>query len=60
MKPLICRHCGCSLVRLGVSKDKATTYRHEGEEHYFCCQSCADRFTTDPRKSLQETKDLID
>ncbi len=59
MKTLICRHCGCSLVRLGVSKDKAATYLHEGEEHYFCCQACVDRFATDPRKFLQETKGLI-
>ncbi len=59
MKTLICRHCGCSLVRLGVSKDKAATYRQEGEEHYFCCQACVDRFTTDPRKFLRETKGLI-
>ena len=59
MKTLICRHCGCSLVRLGVSKDKAATYRHESEEHYFCCQDCVDQFATDPRKFLQETKDLI-
>ncbi len=59
MKTLICRHCGCSLVRLGVNKDKAVTYRHKGEEHYFCCQGCSDEFKTDPPKYLEETKDVI-
>ena len=59
MNTLICRHCGCSLVRLGIGNDEAATYRHEGELHHFCCQACVDRFVTDPRKFLQETKDLI-
>ena len=28
MKTLICPTCGCSLVRLGISKDKAAVYHH--------------------------------
>ena len=59
MKTLICRHCGCSLVRLGITEDKATTYRHEGQEHHFCCQECVDQFVQDPERSLQETEDVI-
>ena len=59
MKTLICPTCGCSLVRLGVNKDKAATYSHDGEEHLFCCQQCADLFITDPQKYLQETKNVI-
>ena len=59
MKTLICRHCGCSLVRLGISKEKAVSARHEDQEHYFCCQECVDVFITDPKKSLQETADVI-
>ena len=59
MKTLICRTCGCSLVRLGISKDKATFYRHEGEEYCFCCQGCVELFITDPQKHLQETEDVI-
>ena len=59
MKTLICRTCGCSLVRLGISKDQAAIYTHNGEEHYFCCQACADLFSTDPQKYLEETNDLI-
>ena len=59
MKILICPTCGCSLVRLGISSDKAITYSHESEECFFCCQGCADLFMTDPEKYLQETSNLI-
>lgn len=59
MKTLICRTCGCSLVRLGISKDKSATYHYNGEEYHFCCQGCVDLFVTDPQKYLQETRDLI-
>ncbi len=59
MKTLICRTCGCSLVRLGLSKDQAVTYSHNGEEHHFCCQGCTDLFITDPQKYLEETSNLI-
>ena len=34
----ICPTCGCSLVRLGISKDKAATYSYSGEEYHFCCR----------------------
>ncbi len=59
MKTLICPTCGCSLVRLGISKDKATVYSHDGEDYRFCCQGCADIFVTDPEKYLQELSELI-
>ena len=59
MKTLICPTCGCSLVRLGISKDKATAYRHEGTEYFFCCQGCLDVFVSNPENRLEETKDLI-
>ncbi|MFQ5664573.1 MAG: YHS domain-containing protein [Terriglobia bacterium] len=59
MKRLICATCGCSLVRLGVSKDRALTYSYDGEEYLFCCQACVDLFIGDPQKYLQETKNLI-
>lgn len=59
MNTLICRTCGCSLVRLGISKQDAPGYRHAGEEHRFCCQGCVDLFVTDPDKHLQETSDVI-
>ena len=59
MKTLICRTCGCSLVRLGISKEQAVTYSHYEEEHHFCCQGCSDLFITDPTKYLQDTSNLI-
>jgi len=59
LESLICPTCGCSLVRLGISKDKATIYTHEGTKYFFCCQGCVDVFVTDPEKQLEETKDLI-
>ena len=59
MKTPICPTCGCSLVRLGISKDQAADYRHKGKEYLFCCQACVDLFTKDPQKYLQETGDLI-
>ena len=59
MNTLICSTCGCSLVRLGVTKEKSAAYSYEGEERRFCCQGCVDLFVTDPAKYLEETKDLI-
>jgi len=59
MKTLICHTCGCSLVRLGISKDKAIAHNHNDEQLHFCCQGCLELFITDPQKYLKETSDLI-
>ena len=59
MQTLICRTCGCSLVRLGISTDQAATYHYNSEAYRFCCQGCVDVFMTDPHTHLQETHDLI-
>ena len=59
MTTLLCPYGGCSLVRLGITKDKAAPYSHGGTEHYFCCQDCADEFARDPERHLQRTKDVI-
>ncbi len=59
MRTLICSTCGCSLVRLGVSNQKAVTGSYEDKDYHFCCQGCADLFMTDPHKYLQDTNDLI-
>ena len=59
MNTPICPTCGCSLVRLGISKEQAATYTYAGAEYYFCCQGCTDLFLTDPEKYLQETNELI-
>ena len=59
LKTPICPTCGCSLVRLGIPKDKAVPISLGGEPHLFCCRGCVDLFTEDPQSYLQETKDLI-
>jgi len=59
MKTLICPTCGCSLVRLGISKEKASISTYNGEKYYFCCHGCVTQFTVDPDKYLNEIKDMI-
>ena len=59
MKTLICRTCGCSLVRLGISKENSVAHRYKDEEYRFCCQGCVDLFITDPGAYLRETNNLI-
>ena len=59
METHICPTCGCSLVRLGIDKDKASTHSYNGKEYRFCCQGCVELFTTDPQKYLEEIKDLV-
>ena len=59
MDTLICRTCGCSLVRLGVAADAATMHEYRGEQHPFCCQGCVEVFETDPERYLTETSDLV-
>lgn len=59
MKTLICPTCGCSLVRLGISKDKALRYAYHGEEYLFCCQGCMEQFISEPQRYLEEVSDLV-
>lgn len=59
MKTFICPTCGCSLVRLGISKDNASISHYNGTVHYFCCDGCADLFVKNPERYIEETKDLI-
>ena len=54
----ICPACGCSLVRLGISKNEAVFYRHNGQEHCFCCEGCLEVFVTDPEQYLREVSNL--
>ena len=59
MNTLICPACGCSLVRLGISREQSVLNHYHDVEHYFCCQECVDLFITDPEKYLQRTSDVI-
>lgn len=55
----ICRTCGCSLVRLGISAGATAMHEHRGEHLPFCCPACVEVFETDPERFLEETSDLI-
>jgi YHS domain-containing protein len=59
MNTPICPTCGCSLVRLGIGKDEAVSYHHNGQEHRFCCEGCVELFTTDPEQYLQQVSNLV-
>lgn len=54
----ICPGCGCSLVRLGVSKQESVTYGYNGKDHNFCCDGCAKVFADDPEKYLSELNNM--
>jgi len=59
MKTHICPTCGCSLVRLGISNEKAGRYNYNGKELYFCCNGCIELFIKNPKRYIKETEDLI-
>ncbi len=37
METPICPACGCSLIRLGLHKDKAVFYHYNDKQYWFCC-----------------------
>jgi YHS domain-containing protein len=55
----ICPTCGCSLVRLGISREGAAALDHEGQELLFCCAGCADSFREKPSEYLAEIRDWV-
>lgn len=59
MQTLICPTCGCSLVKLGVTKNKVVMRNYKNREYLFCCDGCAVIFDKDPETILNETKDLV-
>jgi YHS domain-containing protein len=59
VKSVLCPTCGCSLVRLAVSREKAVRVRYDGADHYFCCQGCAERFRSDPGRHLAQIRDVV-
>jgi len=54
----ICPTYSCSLVRLGITKEAATTYVHEGNLYYFCCEECLAPFKAEPKKYIDEIADM--
>ena len=59
METPICSACGCSLIRLGVSKDKAVSYHFNEKQYWFCCVGCLDLFKNSPEQCLIETSELV-
>ncbi len=55
----ICSSCGCSLVRLGITREKAAYFSYKGKQYFFCCEGCIEVFKTNPEELLQETANLI-
>jgi YHS domain-containing protein len=56
----ICAACGCSLVRLGVGKDEAVPYGHNGKEYRFCCRGCVEVFAGDSERLLHQYERRMD
>jgi hypothetical protein len=59
LRTAICANCGCSLLRLGVSREDASRHVHAGEELLFCCAGCRDLFVLDPAARLAEVRDVV-
>ncbi|VAW57762.1 hypothetical protein MNBD_GAMMA07-2043 [hydrothermal vent metagenome] len=59
IKTMICSTCGCSLVRLGISKTKAMFYEYKSINHVFCCLGCLTLFKKSPDKYIEETSSNI-
>ena len=59
MNTPVCPTCGCSLVRLRISKDEAVAYRYGDEEYLFCCNGCVDIFAADPEEYLRAVSDTV-
>jgi YHS domain-containing protein len=55
----ICPNCGCSLVRLGVSREHAAKYEYRGQEYLFCCEGCVESFRENPETYLAEIGDWV-
>lgn len=56
---MICSTCGCSLIRLGISKEQAVRYEYQLVTHFFCCQGCLELFKQTPETFLKETGDIV-
>ena len=58
MKTPICPACGCSLVRLGITQEKAVSYHYKEKQYWICCEGCLDVFKTNTEQLLNETSNL--
>jgi len=56
---LICATCGCSLVRLGITLERAAHYEYHGRALVFCCNGCLSLFKQAPKFYLELTRHTI-
>ena len=54
----ICPTCGCSLIRLGIKLQDATTTIVNGSKYCFCCEGCLGLFLTDSALFIEEVEDI--
>ena len=59
MESPICPACGCSLVRLGITQEKAVSHYYQDKQYWFCCDGCLDLFKNNPEQLLNETSELV-
>ncbi len=59
METPICRACGCSLVRLGITQEKSVSLDYHEKQYWFCCEGCRQLFISSPEKLLSETSSLV-
>lgn len=50
----ICPTCGCSLVRLKITRADAASYLHDGEVHFCRCPCCVEEFKRRPDELLAQ------
>jgi len=55
MKTPVCPTCGCSLVRLGITKESAVIRKYQEKEYSLC----AVMFEENPESLLEETNSLV-
>jgi YHS domain-containing protein len=55
----LCAGCGCSLVRLGIDRDRAPKLVHNEEELRFCCEGCLGVFKEEPDRLLAQIRDIV-
>jgi hypothetical protein len=55
----LCPTCGCSLVRLGIDRDRAPGLTYRKEEFRFCCDGCLRAFEQEPDRLLAQIRDTI-
>jgi YHS domain-containing protein len=59
VKSVLCPTCGCSLVRLRISRHQAIHLIYDRAEHHFCCKGCAEIFSSDPERYLAQIRDVV-